>query len=127
MAKTAGIIRSVVIVAAVRIARTPAPQQGLEGYTVLWLQPAGRTRPNEAHLGVTSKEFTTAAYRLQLRVNGQITHEWPVIKLDPGQTWEYQLTLLPEQVGESAVEARLYHLDTAGQLYRHVAWWPEVP
>lgn len=120
-------VAGVVIIAAASLARAPASQQGLEGYTVLWLQPAGRTRPNEAHLGITSMEFTKAAYRLQLQVNGQISHEWPAIELDPGQSWEYQLTLSPEQVGKSAVEARLYHPDAAGQLYRHVVWWPGVP
>jgi uncharacterized membrane protein len=105
--------------AAVWMARTPAPQKGLQGYTMLWMLPdvAGK---HAVRLGVRSKEFDTTNYRLRVQVNDQTVREWPSIQLGPNEQWEETIELSMEQLDAGEVEAALYRLDSPGSVYRYV-------
>jgi uncharacterized membrane protein len=116
-------LAALVVVVAVALARTPSSQQGLQGYTMLWILPSGDADQNTVRLGVSSMEFTTVKYRLQVEVKGQIAHSWPVIELEPGEKWEMTIDLPTEQYGSQPVEAVLYHADTPGSVYRQVTLW----
>jgi hypothetical protein len=104
---------------AVWMARTPAPQKGLQGYTMLWMLPDA-AGSHVVRLGVRSKEFDTTAYRLRVQVNDRTVREWPSIQLGPNEQWEQTIELPLEQLGGEEVEAALYRLDSPGSAYRHV-------
>lgn len=115
-------LAALVVVAAIGVARVPAPQQGLQGYSMLWIWPRSLTDQRTVRLGVSCMEFKPTTYRLQLEVNGRIVEEWPSIALDPGQTWEDRVELSTEQIETGQVEASLYRQDAPAQVYRHVVW-----
>jgi hypothetical protein len=110
--------------AAIFIASSPAPQQGLEGYTNLWMVPADTGSPSTLQVGVSSLEFATTQYKLQLEADGKVIQEWPAIMLEPSQTWEADATIRPELLNAGPIKAVLYRLDAPAQVYRHALWWP---
>jgi hypothetical protein len=112
-----------ILAAAIVIASSPAPQEGLEGYTNLWMVPAAGA-PSTLRVGVSSLEFATTRYKLQLEADGQVIHEWPAISLEPSQTWEADAIVRPEQLKAGPVKAVLYRLDAPARVYRHALWWP---
>lgn len=106
---------------AIRVARTPTPQQGLEGYTMLWIQAADT--PNAVHVSVKSDEFDTTRYQVKYQFNGTV-REGSIFKLQPGETWE---RIVPIPAGVSAgnsLSVLLYRLDNPNEVYRRVIWWP---
>jgi hypothetical protein len=109
-----------VVAAAIGLSRMPTPPQGVTGYTLLWMIPAGDGNANDYRLGVNSMEFSPAAYRLQLILDGQILREWPELQLAPGESWEIQLVLPDDRGGAGSVEATLYRMDNPDVVYRHV-------
>jgi hypothetical protein len=115
---------ALMLLAAITIASSPAPQEGLEGYTSLWMVPAPTGSPGALQVGVSSLEFATTRYRLQLEADGQVIHEWPTILLEPSQTWEADAIVRPELLRAGPVKAVLYRLDAPAQVYRHALWWP---
>lgn len=104
---------------AVWIARTPAPADGLKGYTMLWMLPDAAGQ-HVVRLGVRSNEFDTTNYRLRVQVNDRTVREWPSIQLGPNEQWEKTIELPLEQLGAEEVEAALYRLDSPGSVYRYV-------
>lgn len=61
-----------------------------QGTTQLWMLPqAGGVAGAAAtiEIGIANHESSAATYRLELRVAGVTTGEWPSIRLEPGQTW----------------------------------------
>lgn len=114
-----------VTAAAFLVASAPAPAEGFEGYTVLWIRPAGESEPNAFRLGVTSMEFSAASYQLRVEVGGQTLRHWPQLALRPGESLETIVVIPQELLGQGPVEARLYRLDASDQVYRQVLWWPE--
>ncbi len=114
---------ALLVVAAFGVARTPLPSQGIQGYTELWMVPAGNDQKNVVRLGINSMEFATVSYKLDVQARGQNIQEWSGIELTPGQKWETTLALPPATAGEM-VEAVIYRLDAPKDVYRHVAFWP---
>ncbi len=106
---------------AIRVARTPTPQQGLAGYTMLWIQAA--STPNAVHVSVQSDEFDTTRYQVRYEFNGTV-RQGSTFKLQPGETWE---RIVPLPAGVSAgnsFSVLLYRLDNPTEVYRRVIWWP---
>jgi Protein of unknown function (DUF1616) len=101
-------------------AGSPAPAQGYQGYTMLWMTPQQAGAPNRIELGVQSKEFAPTQYRLQLKVNDQLAQEWPALELGPNGLWQASFELPAEQLAQSDISADLYRLDQPEMLYRHV-------
>lgn len=117
-------LAALLTVMAVRVARTPTPQQGLDGYTMLWIQSADT--PNAVHVSVKSDEFDTTRYQVKYQFNGTV-REGSTFKLQPGETWE---RIVPIPAGVSAgnsFSVLLYRLDSPDQVYRRVIWWPTKP
>ena len=113
-------LAALVIAAAVGLARTPMPPQGIQGYTLLWILPASDGNPNAVRLGVSSREFTPTEYRLQVLVDGQIAQEWPALQLAPGEDWETAASVPGNSSNTHTVEAMLYRLDAPNDVYRRV-------
>jgi uncharacterized membrane protein len=114
-------LAALLTVMAIRVARTPTPQPGLAGYTMLWIQDAGA--PNAVHVSVKSDEFDTTRYQIKYQFNGTV-REGSTFKLQPGETWE---RIVPLPAGVSAgnsFSVLLYRLDSPDQVYRRVIWWP---
>ncbi len=109
-----------VILIALAVAARPAPLQGLQGYSTLYLLPAANGNSNGYRLGITSQELTTVQFDIQLKLNGQVIHEWPNVTLTPGQEWSSAVELAASQKGAGRLEAVLYRLDVPGQVYREV-------
>ncbi len=113
-----------VAVAAIELARMPTPPQGVTGYTLLWMIPAGDGNANDYRLGVNSMEFSAASYRLQVTLDGKVIYEWPELQLAPGESWEAPIALQADRAPAGSVEATLYRLDNPGVVYRHVKLQP---
>jgi Protein of unknown function (DUF1616) len=114
-------VASLVILLAVGVARMPAPEQGLQGYSTLYLVPANDGQPNDVALGVRSDEFAPTLYNLQLKLNGRVVQTWDGLALQPGESWDTVLKLPSGQAGTGRVEASLYRLDAPNVAYRSVA------
>jgi uncharacterized membrane protein len=112
---------ALVTIIAVQVALTPARQQGFEGYTTLWIQPAAV--PDTLRLGVNSEEFETTAYQIQFELNG-VVREGPTLELEPGERWEGVLRLPSDPLIGNPLTVFLYRLDHPTEVYRHVVWWP---
>ena len=98
----------------------PAPHQGFQGYTLLWMLPDKASSQQVVRLGVNSKEFTKTTYRLQVKVDGQVVYERPAIELQPNGQWEDRIELSAQQASAGTVEAALYRLDAPESIYRQV-------
>lgn len=109
--------------AAFGLTQLPVAPNDVAGYTTLWMIPANQGSSNDFRLGINSSEFTVTHYRLQISVNSQVVQEWPDLSLEPGQTWETEISLQSNQVGSGPVVADLYKLDDPGTIYRHVRIW----
>ena len=121
-----GLIALAVLVGgmAVSVARQPTPAASFEGYTSLWIFPVRLEDSYALQVGASSMEFEEVAYRLELQLGGRVIEEFPQIALSPGESTEVVARLDEDQVGDGPVEAMLYRLDTQGEIYRHVTWWP---
>lgn len=117
-------LSGLIALSAIGIARTPASQANLQGYTTLWIVPMDEQAQETVRLGVSNNEFAAMRYRLQLVAYGQIIHEWPLIDLDPGETWEQMASVQLQALGAEPVKALLYRLDQPTQVYREGIWWP---
>ncbi len=111
------------LIAALDLARTPLPSQGIEGYTELWMVPVSSDNPNIVRVGIASKELATTRYQIIVQAAGQNIREWSSIQVPPGQTWETTLALDPDSAGKM-VQVLLYRGDTPNDVYRRVSFWP---
>lgn len=105
-------------------ARSAAPMQPFQGYTMLWLAPNAPSDTNRIQLGIDSKEVAPTQYKLQLKVNDQIAQEWSQLDLSPNQQWLASFEL-PANAAQHTVEALLYRLDAPTTVYRHVLLRPQ--
>lgn len=116
-------LAAMVVAVAFSMAHTPAPQEGLEGYTMLWVSPGG-VGTGAARLGVRNMEFTTVQYELQFEVEDHFLADGPVLTLEPGETWEREVLLPTEYPHSRPITISLYRLDAAAEPYRRLIWWP---
>ena len=116
-------VAGIVVLGAIAVSRVGASQQQDSGFTQLWMtHEAGR--PSDIHVGVLSKELVAKAYVLQIKVAGDVLHEWPSIPLQPGESWDATLTVNPS--GENVpVEAVLYQAGDPAHIYRRTLLWPD--
>jgi uncharacterized membrane protein len=105
---------------ALGIARLPTPANEVSGYTSLWLVPASNENSRSYQLGLTSQEFSTVTYHLQVTVDGRVTGDWPELTLAPGETWIRSIVLASDQADPGSIDARLYRLDDPSTVYRQV-------
>lgn len=114
-------LAGLLIIMAVRQARTPTSQlTEFQGYTILWMLPAGNDNPNTVRLGLASDEFEKTRYDLRLTVDNKTVHGWEGIQLAPGEKWETTYNLPGEFLESTRVEAFLYKLDGPHSIYRRV-------
>ena len=106
--------------AAFTTARSVAPMQSFQGYTMLWLAPNADANPHHIQLGIDSKEFAPTQYKLQVKVNDQLAQEWSQLDLAPNQQWLASVEVPAADAAHSNVEALLYRLDAPETVYRHV-------
>lgn len=93
---------AVLAVAAVGYARRPLSAKGVQGYTVLWVQPVA----SKLDYGVKSQELRSTQYRLDVHAGGRLVHRWR-IALAPGSTWKGTIGPL---LAPRVVDAELYRL-----------------
>lgn len=109
-------LAGVVALLALFVATRGAIEQPSAGFSQLWLVPAGQSA---VQIGVSNLEQQPMSYRLVLKAGGQIIGDWSTIELQPGETWNYDVTL---PATPSALEALLYRSDLPDVVYRRVAW-----
>jgi len=113
-------LAALAVASALFLTRVPSSPAGLQGYTLLWIQPGEAIRPPGVQLGLDSMEFAPAQYRLVVSLNGRPALEWPSIRLGPGQDWDGFAPLPIQDAGLVRVEATLYRLDSPAVVYRRV-------
>lgn len=106
------------------LASRPAPQDNYQGYTMLWMVPFEFNDQAWVELGVQSMEFTSQAYRLELRSGEQLVAEWDGIQLAPKGDWAVHLSLENYEPGGEPLEAHLFRANRPGISYRQVRLWP---
>lgn len=114
----------IVVSVAFTTARSAAPADRFEGYTILWLTPQDANTPNRLQLGITSKELAATQYKVQIKANDQLAQEWPLLELAPNQEWLASIELSAEQMAQNTLEATLYRLDQPETPYRRVLLRP---
>jgi Protein of unknown function (DUF1616) len=103
--------------AAIGLARTPLPAQGVPGYTMLSLVPAVGAS-DSVRVAVTSAELRKTPYRLELRAGGQLALERQ-LTLAPGGHWESVIDVASVPRSRRSVEALLYRASDRRHPYRH--------
>jgi uncharacterized membrane protein len=94
-------------------------------FTQLWILPAEGQEQGAVEVGIYCMEADTTRYTLQVSVGGAITR-WPVIELEPDESWEVTVNL-PETADAEYVHAELYRLDAQGnEPYRRVTLWRTI-
>lgn len=116
-------LAALVVVGAMVVARIGALRQHTPAFTQLWILSADETDQGAVRVGVRSMESPAKRYRLQVDVSGRVAREWPLIELEPGQTWETTVVLPTEHSEAETVEAVLYRLNAPEEAYRRVVLW----
>ena len=75
----------VLVVSSLLLSRFGVAQQAHSGFTQLWLLPESG---GSVTMGITNHEGTAVTYRLVLRVDGAVAHEWTSVPLHDSQTWQ---------------------------------------
>ncbi len=102
----------------------PASSPGIATTPQASLTPVPSGQPNILTIGVKSMEKDTVQYRIVVQEGSQVLKEYQGISLQPGQTWQEQITI-PAGVSQTTpVQAFLYRADAPSQVYRTVTWWP---
>jgi hypothetical protein len=122
-----------IVVGTVYLARLSAGSRAEEGFTQVWMLPAGESSPTSVRLGVNSREEAETMYVLRLDVDGAPLETWTSIVLAPGQTWETTAALPSDSSVPVVAEARLYRIDgpalsdealsDPSVAYRRVMWY----
>lgn len=116
-------LAAVITLCAITVARIGATrQEQATGRAQLWILPASTIEAG-ARLGIDNLETNPISYTLQLTLNGTLLQEWPMIELDPGQSWEQDVTLGTAKPGDT-VEAFLYRTSEPGLIFRRVIFRP---
>ncbi len=112
---------------AVAVSIIGAERQPHQGFTQLWILPAGRAAnaKNVVRLGMSNMESKSMQYRLTVNMDGKVVKEWSSIDLSPNEKWQTTL-VLPQTMhttGTLKVEAMLYLTDAPTKVYRNVVLW----
>jgi uncharacterized membrane protein len=113
----------IVVVGAIALAHTGAQKRPAADVLQLWMLPEGDA--TGVRIGINSVGPAEGEFRLQLRRDGYLIHEWPTISLKPGDRWADRLSLAGRQPGEGAFEAILYRTETPHTIFRQVTIWIE--
>jgi hypothetical protein len=104
---------AVLVVAAVGLSAWSAARSTGPGFTQAWLVPAAGGRLD---LGVQNDQASAETYRLDLSAGGRVVHEWPAVRLQPGQRWSATAALPAGTGGELTV----YRGRQPAQVYRRL-------
>jgi uncharacterized membrane protein len=115
------LIAALIVVGAMVLALTVLPAKNVRGYTALSIVPA--STDGAVQVTVKSEELHRRAYRVELRVAGQLAAGRSV-RLAPGEQWQRSISVdLPPDTNAARVEAVLYR-DEQTTPYRTV--WLEM-
>jgi uncharacterized membrane protein len=109
---------ALLVAGSVWVARTPAPQQANQTYSVLWAVPVSDAQPKLIRLGVDNGESETTAYIVRVVAGAQQLEEFP-IQLAPAEIWETELELTG--LTDGTLEVQLYKASAPDVVYRQVA------
>jgi hypothetical protein len=113
--------------ASIALAQKPLPAKHADGYTALWMLPAGADE-EAVVVGVQSNEQDPAAYRLRVSQGGGSQSETYRVKLDPGDEQTFEVAVPERSAGRTRVVASLYREGGPGHLFRRVTrWLPRQP
>ena len=117
------VLASFLVFLSIGLAHLPAPAKGFQGYTLLWILPAGNGQEGY-RVGLENDEFSMMIYQLQIEAGGEQIMEIPSLSVDRGQRWERLIEIPPEHQGQYPITARLYRADSPQDVYRTVRYWP---
>ncbi len=115
------VLAALMTIMAIQVARTPSPQQGLAGYTLLWVKPGDTA--NAIRVGVENNEFKATNYHIKYEFNSSV-REGPTFQLKPGETRESIVPLPNDLMAGTSFIVLLYRLDNPNEVYRSAVWWP---
>jgi uncharacterized membrane protein len=113
-------LAAVVVIISIGLARDKASTQPYPGFTQLWLVPYDNGPANAIRLGVYNQEGAPEQYHLRVEADGRQLLDWPMIQLNPGETWENVANLAIDRRSTAIIEAKLYRLDSPDTVYRYV-------
>jgi hypothetical protein len=113
---------ALLVFSAVVLAQTPLTAKNAQGYTALWLLPAGSGE--SVHVGITSGELHPLSFRLVVRVGSKKEYDRRLPALQPGQQFEATLPLGGAPAGPRPTVALLYRQDRPRSIYRLARLWP---
>jgi len=116
---------ALLVTAALLVARYGAIHQPVDGFTEFWALPSDRAGVPSVHLGIQSDEKIAEHYRLELRYGDVVIRVFPDIQLEPGQSWETDVTLPSSSINNVSIEALLYRTDHPVTVYRRVTLWSD--
>ena len=108
--------------ASIALAQKPLPAKHADGYTALWMLPAGATE-KALVVGVQSNEQDPASYRLRISADGGSQSRTYRMQLDPGEERTFAVEVPSSGAGRTHVVASLYRAGEPGDLFRRVTRW----
>lgn len=120
------ILAGAIVAGAALVAVAGSAYEPDQGFTQMWLSPAGHEASNgqdKVQLSIRSREVSTVSFSIDAIVAGQTRFSWRNVELAPGETWEVLLLLPPAVNNRQELEAVLIRDDSPGQVYRRVALW----
>ena len=113
-------LAGLVTVVAIWLVRVPIATTGVTGYTLMTIQANTAQHPTGVNISISSSEFSARQYKLTVTNDNAPMHEWPVINLAPGETWEQAVPIgAVDKPGD--IQALLYRLDEPATVYRSVS------
>lgn len=116
------LLTSVLIIAAVIIARNSATQAGT-AFTQLWAVPGTDEDGYAIQIGISNREFSTMQFELFVESQGATINQWTDIVLAPGETWTLSMPLMEKP--KFPFTFLLYKTDAPDKVYRMVHLAPE--
>ncbi|MFL5802455.1 MAG: DUF1616 domain-containing protein [Roseiflexaceae bacterium] len=108
-------LAALIAAGAFALAISGAAQPPANGFTQLWMLPAGES----VRLGVQNMEAKAMRYAIELTVEERVIRRWDAVELQIGARWE-AAEPLPAHAAGATVELRLYRLDDPKTVYRRV-------
>lgn len=112
-------LAALLITGAIILSQRGAIQQPFNEFTQLWITPTDLGEQIAVQLGIHNQENEKTSYRLELKSGDQLLALWDSIALEPGEIWS-TTELLPMEINDQMIEARMYRLDNPDIQYRYV-------